>query len=234
MALRSGIYMIRNKANGKRYIGSAVNIPWRETKHRLHLGRGTHHSRHLQRAWEKYGAEAFEFNVIETCSVSELIVREQAAFDKFRPEYNVCNVAGSCLGVKRDEAFKKKISLLKKGVPKPAEVRAKISASLRGRPAKPVTSETKALISRLAKARANGHGASHMQKLADARRGVPRTAEVRRKLSIANSRLSENDVRTIRQRHEDGEIYKSIASDYGILPSSVGDIIRGSTYRWVA
>ena len=62
-----GIYSITNTENGKRYIGSSVNIPKRWNLHRWRLDKGEHHSPHLQNSWKKRGAEAFKFEVLLKC-----------------------------------------------------------------------------------------------------------------------------------------------------------------------
>jgi group I intron endonuclease len=62
--MNTGIYQILNKVNGKSYVGSAVNIKKRWAVHR-HTLRNNKNSPHLQKAWNKYGEESFEFNVLE-------------------------------------------------------------------------------------------------------------------------------------------------------------------------
>jgi len=107
---RSGIYEIVNTINGKRYVGSAVNIALRWRQHRCELGKGRHNP-HMQRAWLKYGEAAFEFRVIEYVEEkSRLIEREQHYLDEMRPQYNCARVAGSNLGVRYGPDFSKKIS----------------------------------------------------------------------------------------------------------------------------
>ena len=56
----SGIYVIRNLVTGKIYVGSAVIIGKRVYEHRRLLMLGTHGNRLLQRAWAKYGSDAFQ------------------------------------------------------------------------------------------------------------------------------------------------------------------------------
>lgn len=115
----SGIYAIENKINGRLYIGSAVDFVKRFYKHRTELKRGKHHSVHLQRAWLKYGRDAFSFRPIIFCAPKDLIMYEQRAiegFDSFNSGYNNAPTAGSALGVRRS-----------------AETRAKMSASATGR-----------------------------------------------------------------------------------------------------
>lgn len=59
------IYKIRNVVNGKFYVGSAVDTRTRFRQHRKLLRKGTHHCKHLQAAWNKYGEDAFKFEVVE-------------------------------------------------------------------------------------------------------------------------------------------------------------------------
>lgn len=61
-----GIYCIRNTANNKRYIGSAVNLQERIQQHRYELLKGIHFNNHLQRSWEKHGEDVFEIEILET------------------------------------------------------------------------------------------------------------------------------------------------------------------------
>lgn len=59
--VRSGIYKIINKINGKYYVGSANNIRNRWKKHFIDLDRQRHPNYHLQSAWNKYGNKSFVF-----------------------------------------------------------------------------------------------------------------------------------------------------------------------------
>jgi group I intron endonuclease len=90
-----GIYAIVNRCNGKFYIGSSSNIDLRWIDHRCRLKHGKHPNRILQSAWDKYGADCFEFLVIEHCNKSELIKREQYYIDQLMPQYNISREAGS-------------------------------------------------------------------------------------------------------------------------------------------
>ena len=61
----SGIYEIRNLITGDCYIGSSMNITQRKNRHFRDLKNNSHHSIILQRAYCKYGIDAFMFNIIE-------------------------------------------------------------------------------------------------------------------------------------------------------------------------
>lgn len=70
------IYEIKNKKNDKRYIGRS-NSKHRWYQHLSGLRLNRHHSYHLQYAWNKYGEDNFEFNVIDNAdSIEELVELE--------------------------------------------------------------------------------------------------------------------------------------------------------------
>lgn len=81
--MHSGMYSIINKKTGKRYIGQTVNFKQRFRLHKLKLRRGTHENSLLQRAWDKYKEEAFEFKVMEYVDKQYLTQREQWWMDLF-------------------------------------------------------------------------------------------------------------------------------------------------------
>lgn len=153
----SGIYAIVNTATGKRYIGSAVDIKKRWSRHRLELKKGTHHSSKLQRAWNKHGVDSFVFEVIERVLAADLIAREQVWIDRYgscAKGYNSRPTAGSMLGhrhskktvelcraakvgVKFTDEHKAKLSAWQVGRKQSEETKAKRSAALKGRPRAP-------------------------------------------------------------------------------------------------
>lgn len=96
----SGVYQIRCIANGKIYIGSAVNIHDRCEHHRSSLRRRGHVNSHLQAAWNKYGESQFEFTVLEMARRSDLLEMEQKWLDKTQAYvrgigFNIYGTAGS-------------------------------------------------------------------------------------------------------------------------------------------
>lgn len=110
--MKAHIYKIENLINSHIYIGSSFEIEIRKTKHFYLLDKGIHHSIYLQRAYNKYGKENFKFEILEelnNISIDEVLLREQFYLDSLNPEYNICKIAGSCIGVKRSKESRDKM-----------------------------------------------------------------------------------------------------------------------------
>ena len=71
-----GIYKIQNKVTDKVYIGKSVNIEKRWIQHRCHLNNNVHANDYLQKAWNKYGENGFNFSVLCECEESVLDEKE--------------------------------------------------------------------------------------------------------------------------------------------------------------
>lgn len=143
----SGIYTIRNTVNNKIYVGSAVKLSRRFSEHKTSLSRKANANAKLQMAWNKYGADAFVFDVVEVVvDKRDLICREQHWIDALRsaaPDlYNISPTAGSSLGVKHSAETRAARSKSLKGRKVSLETRAKIAASTKAR----MTEEVRARI----------------------------------------------------------------------------------------
>jgi group I intron endonuclease len=120
--MKGGVYAIRHVLSGKLYVGSSRNLARRWREHRRALNKGTHHSRHLQRAWDRHGADAFVFEILQAIeNDADLMMAEQFHINKteaYRRShgYNISLTADPLRGLHRS-----------------AEHRARIGASLRGR-----------------------------------------------------------------------------------------------------
>ena len=119
--MEAGVYLISNNVNGKCYVGSTIHLDQRRREHFSKLANNKHINAHLQNAYNKYGREAFDFEVLETIDIDDnikdkLLKREQFWIDNLKPEYNILLVAGSNLGYHHTEETKKKISESTTGV----------------------------------------------------------------------------------------------------------------------
>ena len=95
-----GIYKI--EINGKCYVGSTTNsFKGRWQAHSNQLRKGTHPNCYLQKAFNEFGEDNLNLSIIELVEkLEEVRCVEQKYIDMLKPEYNICPVAGSCLGRK--------------------------------------------------------------------------------------------------------------------------------------
>lgn len=144
---RGGVYRIVHMESGKIYVGSAVKILRRWEAHRWELNNNRHHSRHLQSAWNKFGAAAFRFECIELISdVTALHDREQFWLDRLRTYerelgYNNRTIAQNNMGYVASAETRKKLSEAAKGRKASAETRRKMSIAQSGLKRRPRTAE---------------------------------------------------------------------------------------------
>lgn len=68
--IEGGIYCIRNTKNEKVYVESTKNFKTMSGR-RLLLNMGSHTNKALQGDWKEYGAEAFEFEILEVLKKKE-------------------------------------------------------------------------------------------------------------------------------------------------------------------
>jgi len=71
------VYQIVNNQNGKIYIGASRDIKNRWRMHKLDLKKREHINAFMQQDFETYGIEAFDFFVLEECSIDELDEKEK-------------------------------------------------------------------------------------------------------------------------------------------------------------
>lgn len=80
-----GVYIIINLINNKVYVGSSVvSILKRMWHHQAMLRLNKHKNSHLQRAFNKYLEENFEFNILELCDKDKCLEREQYWIDYYQ------------------------------------------------------------------------------------------------------------------------------------------------------
>ena len=248
----AGVYEIRNTLNNKVYIGSSININKRLNAHKNHLKRGAHGSVHLQASWNKYGANAFQFKRLIVCAEKDILFYEQRIMDGYKANqpkfgYNKRIVVETCAGTKLSDEHKAKIAAsvprgeahqyfgkglcdkayqvaadLKRGKPMPAEQRAKISSTLKGRKKHPGFGEI----------------------LSAARKGIRFSDEARKNMSLARTGL----VQSKAHKENIGKMdyakaselralaasgvgpHSKLAEMFGISRSRVSGILRGESW----
>jgi hypothetical protein len=73
----AGIYSITNTVTGRVYIGSTMKFCTRWTAHRTSLRGDRHPNRQLQADWNRYGEQAFTFEIVEVVENFSLLLSKE-------------------------------------------------------------------------------------------------------------------------------------------------------------
>jgi len=144
------VYQITNMLTGDFYVGSAQSFARSEWQHRYALNRNEHKNPHMQASWNKYGGDAFVFEVLEEVPDSgDVLAVENKYLHEHVGQHNCFNVNKDAfaprLGQILSDEAKQNISISRKGKHSgedhyrygqkvSEEVRAKISETQKGRP----------------------------------------------------------------------------------------------------
>ena len=230
--MKSGIYSIRNLINGKFYIGSALNIKARWAAHKSDLSRGIHTNSYLQRAWAKYGPEAFEFVVLEMVEPELLFEREQSWLDdsschRSKGGYNVSPTAGTCRGVKHTLETRQRMSAAKKGRPasnKGKRISDEQRLALSERTKKRAQTEAgKANLARMALA---AKSAESRRKRSESKKGKKASDEVRARMSLSQTLRWQGASEEERQSHAAARIGRKFVYKTSPTPEHVAAMAR--------
>lgn len=110
-----GVYKITHIGSGKSYIGISKNIHRRWIQHKSWVNTKNRRSA-IYAAMQKYGIDAFSWQVIEQCDVDSLEDRERhwiAVFDTFKNGYNL--TAGGEYNKEYSAETRKRMSEAQKG-----------------------------------------------------------------------------------------------------------------------
>ena len=212
---RIGIYGIKNLINGKIYIGkTGMNFGDRWDSHRSLLNSGKHDNPHLQRAWDQYGQNNFEFIVIEDCNVDDLSDREKYYIKLYKDmglAYNIHDGGdeGYNLGKHLSDETKRKIGEKNRinGLGRKAsdETKLKMSESHTGMKYTPMSEEGKKNIQ-----------------------------QAQQKYFEQNpKKLNIDDVIEIRRLHKDGLKYSEIAREYSVTCQCISHICNYKRWKQI-
>jgi group I intron endonuclease len=105
----SGVYKISSITKPERcYIGSTKNLYKRWEQHLVMLNDNKHHSKKLQRHYNKYGKADFQFTLIVGCDINDLISTEQYFIDIYKPYFNGSLKAFNNGGYEQSDAEKQR------------------------------------------------------------------------------------------------------------------------------
>jgi group I intron endonuclease len=158
----SGLYEIRHLATGKRYVGQSMAVEVRLRDHVVQLRAGKHTCVRLQRAFWKYGQDAFVFRMLSVVPEPMLDAEEQKLLDEGFAVGNLYNTArcaeAPARGTKHSEARKAQASVYRKKLFANPEYKAAHTATIKAG----MTEEVRAKIA--ASARADSAGRSERMK----------------------------------------------------------------------
>ncbi len=150
------------------------------------LGLGKHKNKPLQAAWNKYGRDAFVWEVLQP--IDDVNARRACEQELLKSEPNLYNVSidaftGPRPGYKHKPESVEKMRNAQAGKPKSAEHRAKLSAYRKGRKQSPET---------IAKIKAFKHTPEMREAMSQARKGRPwsskrRASELLKQRSVSES-----------------------------------------------
>lgn len=235
-----GIYKIQNTINNNIYIGGSNDILNRWKHHKWSLRNNKHHSKYLQRAWNKHGEDSFKFEVIEECSLQDLILKEQFYLDTLNPTYNINKTAENCTGRIVSETTKIKISNKNKGRKHTEITKTKISTHRKNNPLV-FTEEMRKKISDSKKGTNNPNYGKpisdiHKEKIRQANKGKKISEETKQTIGRKNSI-------SVVQLTLEGEFIKTwnstvdVERELGFFGSGITKVCRGTNltykgYKW--
>ena len=186
--MKKEIYYIKSTTTGRLYVGSTTRgIRQRFSEHLYYLRHGSHHSKHLQRVYDKYGEGDLSMESVYVCTEDENILEvEQRHLDKHKdicmntaPVSNsiyAAHAANRARTMPKEERERRSASA-KKAIAEGRAIRNKWSDEkkekhskiLTGRKMPPVKQSTKENISKALKLRHALLGTSAKPKTADRR-----------------------------------------------------------------
>lgn len=81
-----GIYQIKNKVNGKLFLGGSMDMNGIFNRHKFNLNMNNHSNKKLQRDWREYGEANFSFEIVEQIKPREEILQSLDELNKYKDE----------------------------------------------------------------------------------------------------------------------------------------------------
>ena len=257
----SGVYIIMNTVSRKFYIGSSINVHYRWVKHKRLLKIGKHHNSKMQNAYNKYGVDTFEFDVLEYVSdKTKLLEREQYWINFIPPIFNIFrDVRKNNLGVKTKQEVLDRLSVIRKGKKHSEETKIKARERMMGNKyaagkTHEVSQETRDKISK--KIKGTRHSDESYKRAAESKRGKKMSVEARksrieklrlrekknnpdafvskRKFNgemVHSAKLKAEQVVEIRKLYSEGVSGLDLADKFGVFNGSIYKIVNGLSWK---
>lgn len=264
---KTGIYIYENLINGKKYTGQASkSFKKRFYKHKIDFKNGEE-SPHLQNSIIKYGKERFVVYIVEYIIKKpnesrkefkkRLNVGEQYWMDLYEtwnPDkgYNLCPVAGSCLGYKHTNEARQNISNSLKGRKFSLEHRQHLSEALKNSDKNPARNlEVQKKMSKIKKQQyENGElipywkgkqrSEDTKKKIGNAHRGKKLTEEHKEKIrknaargeNHHSTKLLEAEAMQIVEEYNLGNTtQRKLARKYNVGKTTIARILKGDAWQ---
>lgn len=249
---KGGVYLILNHVKGKGYIGSSVSLNKRWVNHKYHLKKGDHRNILLQRAWNKYGPNAFSFHVLEEVPNREnLATREQGWLDiclPLVPYYNIKSQAYHNYAPGKDRLEKMRERMIGnkmaagKGHPQTEETKKRISEKLKGtrhseesykRQSEKITGRKHSPESIEKMRRVHLAMRQKQRELGLLGRKVKKGPGKRKGEASHFAKLTEEKVIQIRRLHADGGVGVELARQFGVNKTVISAIVNRKTWKHI-
>lgn len=231
MARTCGVYSI-TCTDGRRYIGSGVDLVNRWAVHRYALNKRIHHSAALQAAWLALGHDAFCFELLQQTTPKKLLIVEQKYLDLYRPfdpsiGFNTSPTAGKPKGIKATAETRAKMSIAHKGRKFTEDHRRKIAEALRGR-----RPSDQCITASIARHTGRKETAESVERRAAALRGFKHSKASVAARAAKRQSLSAMQVLTIKDLRANGMPVKQIAAAMRCSTYPIRKVLTGRYVLW--
>ena len=237
----SGIYMVVNMVNHKKYIGQSKNIKKRFQSHHLvdyKNENNCNYNTKFYQAIRKYGIDNFEVIVLQLCKEEELDdleIKFIKEFDTFKNGYNSTeggqfwspNIHSEEIEAKRRKTREKNKSLMSENHPRAKLTNQQVwdirQRYIDGESIKDIYQDFKDLYSSQQTFKRIVLGQAYVTV-----GNIPNKEQIRH----TNAKLTDVQVKEIRNTYKKGVIsYRELGEKYGLSESSIAAIIKRKTYK---
>lgn len=238
---RSGIYMVVNLLNNKKYIGQSKNIKRRFQSHHLSDYKNKNNCNYntkFYQALRKYGIDNFEVVVLKLCNedkLDELEIKYIKEFDTFKNGYNSTeggqfwspNIHSSECEEKRKITREKNKSLMSENHPRAKLTNQQVwdirQRYINGESIKDIHKDFKDLYPNIGVLKRIILGQTYTTV-----GNIPTKEQVRH----TNAKLTDIQVKEIRNSYKKGKIsYRELGEKYNLSETSIARIIKRITYK---
>lgn len=237
----SGIYMVVNLINDKKYIGQSKNIKKRFQSHHLidyKNENNCNYNTKFYQAIRKYGIDNFEVVILKLCEEKELDdleIKYIKEFDTFKNGYNSTeggqfwspNIHSEETEEKRKQTREKNKSLMSENHPRAKLTNQQVwdirQRYIDGESIKEIYNDFKDLYTNQQTFKRIVLGQTYVTV-----GNIPTKEQVRH----TNARLTDAQVKEIRNSYKKGVVsYRELGEKYGLSESSIAAIIKRETYK---